>query len=210
MKLQVALDGELESSLRVLEEVAPYVDIAEIGTPLVLRHGMKAVREVRRAFPLLAILADFKIMDAGELEAAIAFEAGCDWVTVLGAAHPTTVRGAVKAGARFGKRVMVDMLQVSNLQETTRESLEMGCHAILLHTAYDLRETRQAPFADLTRLRAGFPGAPLAIAGGITLDMAAELRALQPAIVVVGSAIAEANDPAEVARRFRQQLPHDN
>lgn len=210
MKLQFALDKELEDSLRVLNAVAPYVDIVEIGTPLVLRHGMSAVREVRRACPSLVMLADFKIMDAGEIEAGIAFEAGCDWVTVLGAAHMGTVRGALAAAERVGKRVMVDMLQVPNLAEATRTCLDMGCHAILLHTAYDLRETRRAPFADLYELRAEFPDAPLAIAGGITLDMAEELRALHPDIVVVGSAIANAQDPAAVARRFRQQLLNDN
>lgn len=205
-KLQIALDGELDSSLRVLEQVAPYVDIVEIGTPLILREGMNAVRRVGEAFPALAVLADFKIMDAGEHEAAIAFEHGCKWVTVLGVAHATTVRGVVTAAERYGGQVMVDMLQTPDLRQATRTMLDLGCHVVMLHTAFDLRDTQRAPFADLAQLRAEFPDASFAIAGGIQIEMTDELRVLKPAVVVVGGAITNARDPGRAAEEFKRRL----
>ena len=57
MKLLVALDGNLVDSLTVLRAIRPYVDIAEIGTPLVYRGGMSAGQRVRDSFPDLALLA---------------------------------------------------------------------------------------------------------------------------------------------------------
>lgn len=204
-KLQVALDGDLESSVRVLALVAPWVDVVEIGTPLILREGMRAVRRVREAFPQLALLADFKIMDAGELEASIAFEAGCDWVTVLGAAHPATLRGALNAAVRYERRVMVDLIQVPHVVETTTMCLELGCHALLVHTAHDVAEERTS-LADFALVRHTFPQAPLAIAGGITLERLDTICAFAPSIVVVGSAITGASNPDRVAAAFRQRL----
>ena len=66
MKLQIALDFlELEDALRIAREVIDYIDIVEIGTPLILREGLKAVREAKKNFPQKIILADLKIADAG-------------------------------------------------------------------------------------------------------------------------------------------------
>ena len=46
-KLQIALDGDMASALENLSAVHPYIDIAEVGTPLVFREGMAALRRIR-------------------------------------------------------------------------------------------------------------------------------------------------------------------
>ena len=52
MKLQLALDHTvLADALRVLDATADLLDIAEVGTPLVLSEGAHAVREVHARFP---------------------------------------------------------------------------------------------------------------------------------------------------------------
>jgi len=66
-KLQLALDFvELEEALGLLEKVHSFVDIVEIGTPTIIRYGVEAVRRVKQSFPQKLVLADLKIMDAGE------------------------------------------------------------------------------------------------------------------------------------------------
>ena len=45
---------------------------------------MEPVRRIKERFPCLEVLCDTKIMDAGAYEARLAFEAGADYVTVLG------------------------------------------------------------------------------------------------------------------------------
>ncbi len=49
---------------------------------------MRAVRAVRGAFPNKLILADMKAPDVGGLEAKLAFDAGADYMTVMGSAEP--------------------------------------------------------------------------------------------------------------------------
>lgn len=45
------------------------VDWLEAGTPLILAEGLHGVKELRRAFPGIPIVADLKTMDGGYLEA---------------------------------------------------------------------------------------------------------------------------------------------
>jgi 3-hexulose-6-phosphate synthase len=208
MKLQVALDGDLASSRAILAQVHAFIDIAEIGTPLIYREGMNAVKTLRADYPNLTLLADLKIMDAGEEEAAIAFEAGADIVTVLGVAHDDTVSRAVTAARRSsgGKQVLVDMLQVNDLVERGRELLALGVDYLCIHTAYDLQRSGATPFAHLQYLRAMLPDSPLAVAGGVKPDTLDSLLAFKPEIVVVGGAITRAANPAEVARQIHERI----
>src|ERR1700694_539939 len=109
MKLQVAMDVLTTSdALALAAKVAPFVDILELGTPLVKAEGLSAITAVKQAHPDKIVFADLKTMDAGELEADIAFKAGADLVTVLGAAGDATIAGAIKAGKIHGKGVVVD------------------------------------------------------------------------------------------------------
>ena len=55
MKLQIALDGTLADSLAILDQVADHVSIAEVGTPLIYREGVAAVRHIKDKFPSLPV-----------------------------------------------------------------------------------------------------------------------------------------------------------
>ncbi|HJW82704.1 MAG TPA: 3-hexulose-6-phosphate synthase [Anaerolineae bacterium] len=206
MKLQIALDGGFDPSLAILRAVRPYIDIAEVGTPLIFQEGLSAVRRIRQAYPDLTLLADLKIMDAGKAEATLAFEAGADLVTLLGVTQDATVRGAVAAAERYDKQIVVDMMQVLDPVSRGRALLAMGCHYLCLHTAYDAQVAGVLPQARLRELREELPTAPLVIAGGIGLQTIDAVITLQPEIVVVGGAIAGATDPAGVARAIRERM----
>lgn len=206
MKLQVALDGNLQDSLAILEAVSNMIDIAEIGTPLIYREGMNAARIFRQKFPTLTLLADLKIMDAGEEEAAIAFEAGCDLVTVMGVTQDSTIRGAVKAARRFGKQIVVDLMQVSDPLTRGRELLALGCDYLCVHTAYDMQSAGHSPLETLETLSQQIEHSRLAVAGGIKLSTIDAIVELQPDILIVGGAITRAPNPAEAALALRERM----
>ncbi len=206
MKLQIALDGSLQDSLEILKAVRPYVDIAEIGTPLIYRDGMIAVRRLRKIFPDLLLLADLKIMDAGEEEATIAFEAGCDIVTVLGVTQNATLHSALKAAHYFKKQVMVDMMQVPDLNSRASTLLAMGCHYLCVHTAYDLQATHNIPLSNIRQLQRELADPPLAVAGGIGPDTIDSVANLNPEIIIVGGAITRSPDPVNAARSIRERM----
>ena len=83
--IQMAIDAlDFDASLALAEEVAPYVDIFEIGTPCIKHNGVPLVEELRARFPDKLLLVDLKTMDAGEYEATPFYAAGADICTVLG------------------------------------------------------------------------------------------------------------------------------
>jgi len=205
-ELQIALDGDLATALDLLCAVHPYIDIAEIGTPLVFREGMAAVRRIRESYPQLPLLADLKIMDAGKAEADIAFSAGADIVTVMAVAADATIAGALLSARTHGKRVMIDMMQVADPRARALELLGLGCDWLCLHTAHDQQALLGSPFALLAALRAALPSTNLAIAGGVKLPDLTHILPLQPSSVIVGSAITAAADPRASAMQFHERI----
>jgi hypothetical protein len=87
----------VEDALALAGKVAEHVDIIELGTPLIKAAGLSAVTAVKAAHPDKIVLADMKTMDAGELEADIAFKAGADVAVaggpIYGAADPPGRKG---------------------------------------------------------------------------------------------------------------------
>jgi len=206
MQLQLALDTDYTTALNLLEAVHPYVDIVEIGTPLIFMEGVHVVRAVKEQYPDLSVLADLKIMDAGEMEAAIAFEAGADIVTVLGVASDKTVEGAVKSARRYGRQIMMDMIEVPYTVSRGRDLLEKGADILCVHTAYDLVSSGQSPLSALQSLRDDLPEAAIGVAGGMKLALMDQVLPLNPTIVVVGGAITGADDPAASAQAIKARM----
>ena len=111
MKLQVAFDIQnSDEVLKLVEINGDLIDIVEIGTPLIMKEGLKSVQKIKKEYPNQTVLADLKIMDAGLLEAQIGFDAGADIVSVLGLASKKTLIGVKQTAAKNGRKVMVDMI----------------------------------------------------------------------------------------------------
>jgi 3-hexulose-6-phosphate synthase len=206
MKLQLALDGSLDSSLELLEGVHPYIHIAEVGTPLIFREGIAAIREVCRRYPDLPVLADLKIADAGYAEARLAFDAGASLVTVLGFAPDVTVSGVVSAARECSGQVVADMLQIIDPSSRGAELIAQGCDVLCLHLAHDLQGQGTSPIDTYEEVRYHLPSASLSLAGGVSLDNLDRLLPIRPDILVVGKAITLAPDPVSVARSFYDRI----
>lgn len=207
MKLQVALDYFcLEDALALMERIHPYVDIVELGSPLVYAEGFRAIRELRRCYPDKLLLADLKIVDAGYAIASKSFDAGADIVTAIGMTNDATLAGLVCAARERGKAAMVDTIGISALAQRTRELDGMGFDYVLVHTAHDLRDCIGAPLEALRVIKENCSRAQAGISGGIRLDTLPEICAAKPDWVVVGSGLMEASDPAETARQMQLLL----
>lgn len=116
MKLQLALDlVNIPEAIELIKEVEASIDVVEIGTPVVINEGLRAVKEVKQAFPNLRVLADLKIMDAAGYEVQQASEAGADIVTILAAAEDMSIQGAVKEAKARGKQILVDMIGIKDI-----------------------------------------------------------------------------------------------
>lgn len=206
-KLQIALDEfSLKEGLMLCEKVSAYIDIIEIGTPFIIREGMHAVKAFREKFPEKEILADAKIMDAGKMEAGICFEAGADYVTVLGVTDLGTIKGCVEAAKEHGKKIVVDMICVENIEKRVAELEAAGIRDIAVHTGVDMQAAGRSPLDDLKQIKKCSKQSLISVAGGInesTVDIYIEAGA---DIVIVGGGISHAEDPEAAARKIAEKI----
>ena len=207
MKLQVAFD--LQSSdeiLNFLEKNGDLIDIIEIGTPLIIKEGLKSVLKIKKKFPKQTVLADLKIMDAGLLEAQIGFDAGADIVTVLGLASTKTLNGVKQAAVKNEKKVMVDMINHPCPENKWNELKNMEMGLCCLHTANDDTKDGETPLNDLERFYNLHGGKNIAVAGGINPDMIRKINSFHPEIVIVGGYIANSRNQRDALEEIHQAM----
>ena len=210
MKLQVAMDvATLDEALTLARQVAEYVDILELGTPLIKSEGVEAIGAIKAAHPDKLVFVDLKTADAGELEADMAFAAGADLVTVMGAADDDTVRGAVEAGKKAGKQVVADMITVvDNRVQRIREVSELGVSFVEIHAGLD--EQARPDYSIENLLADGREaGVPFSIAGGISSETIASVKEAGAEVAVVGGSIYNADDPGAAAKAVRDAMGHE-
>lgn len=207
MKLQLALDDiTLENAIELVKNVEEYIDIIEVGTPMVIEYGMEAVRTMKKNFPKKEVLADLKIMDAGYYEAEEALKAGADYITVLGVTDNLTIKGCVDAAAAYNGQVVVDMICVANLEERIKKVEELGVDFVSVHIGVDQQAAGRTPIDDLKIMSRVASSAKVSVAGGISVKTIEEYKNYSPAVVIVGSGITHAENPVKAAEKLKKSI----
>jgi 3-hexulose-6-phosphate synthase/6-phospho-3-hexuloisomerase len=172
------------------------VDWLEVGTPLIIAEGMRAVRELRAHFPETPIVADLKITDGGWLETEMAIKAGANMVVVMGQAHEETIELVAKAGRDLGAKVMGDNMNMPDPVHGAQLLESLGCDYIIHHISYDMRTVRRqrglpTP-TPLDRLRevVNAVSVPVQAVGGLTIQQAIDTPSYGAPLVVIGAPLA--------------------
>ena len=195
--IQVSLDvTSIEEALDLAgAAVAAGVDWLEAGTPLILAEGLHSVRALREAFPNHPIVADLKTMDGAGLEAEMMFQAGADFVVVMGVAHDASIIKQVKMAKQYGKKVMCDVMLCADKPGRAKEAQELGVDVIIVHTGFDERNMIPglSPLDDLPAIL-NVLDIPVQAVGGLTVEQAIETLAMGAEIVVFGAPLVIASD----------------
>ncbi|PPI44693.1 3-hexulose-6-phosphate synthase, partial [Rathayibacter iranicus] len=206
MKLQFAMDTlSTEAALELAAAAAPHVDILELGTPLIKSAGVSAITAIKQAHPDKTVFADLKTMDAGELEADMAFSAGADLVTVLGVAGDSTITGAVAAAKKHGKGVVVDLIGVPDKAERAKQVVALGAEFVEMHAGLD--EQAEDGYTLDSLLDDGISsGVPFSVAGGVSTATIEAVQRSGAQVAVAGSAIYSAPDVGKDSAALRAAL----
>ncbi|OYT56579.1 bifunctional hexulose-6-phosphate synthase/ribonuclease regulator [Euryarchaeota archaeon ex4484_162] len=205
--LQVALD--LMNAHRAIEiakeSIAGGADWIEAGTPLIKSEGLEIVRQLKKLFPNHTVVADMKTMDTGALETEMASKAGADVVCILGAADDATIKDAIKSARRYGSRIMVDLIGVKDKVSRAREVEKLGADYICLHIGIDEQMVGKKATGFVSSI-VKETSLPVAVAGGINSEIAAEIVKAGASIIIVGGAIIKARDVTEATKTIRRAI----
>src|ERR1043166_2944014 len=207
--LQVALDFlELSRAMGVAREAwkggATWI---EAGTPLLKSEGLEGIRALRREFPKAYLIADTKTLDAGRTEFEAAAKAGANCATVCVTESDSTVLECIEAGKNYGIAVCVDLLGLKGdrLIETARKCQEWGPHHVGLHLPIDDQMRGLDVTSELRALRPTV-SIPIANAGGVNSETAANVVKAGADIVIVGGAISKSADAEKATRTILKAI----
>ncbi|PAK60811.1 3-hexulose-6-phosphate synthase [Staphylococcus capitis] len=207
MELQLAIDLlNKEDAAELANKVKDYVDIVEIGTPIVINEGLPSVQHLNDNIDGVKVLADLKIMDAADYEVSQAVKFGADIVTILGVAEDASIKAAVDEAHKHGKQLLVDMIAVQDLEKRAKDLDDLDADYIAVHTGYDLQAEGQSPLESLRKVKSVISNSKVAVAGGIKPDTIKDIVAENPDLIIVGGGIANADDPVEAAKQCRAAI----
>lgn len=206
MKIQISFDTpDLEKAIVLAQEISPYADMFEIGTVLLLHHGVAAVELFRKNFPDKTLVADTKIVDRGKIVAELFAHAGINMITVMAGAGKEVIHATCTTAHNNSMRVMLDLLDSNSLGQSALEAKNLGADALLFHQAHD--EDENAPsFFDKWDIVRGNTDLPIFISADIKRTTIDAFVAMKPEGIIIGSGITEADDPAQEAAFFHSVI----
>lgn len=205
--IQLALDFiDMHRAMHVAERAAgPEIDWLEAGTPLIKSEGLAAVRKLKESFPDKTIVADLKTLDTGALEVEMAAKAGANVVSISGLGADGMIAEAVRAGAKYGAKVMVDLLSVPDKPKRAAQVEKLGADYICLHVGIDEQMEGVDPLHVLSEVTNAV-SIPVAAAGGLNSETAPKVVNAGASIVIIGGAITKAEDIPGAVLRIRKAV----
>jgi len=204
--LQLAIDLiDPQRAIDIAIKVEGYFEIIEAGTPLIKSSGVNIIKRLREAFPSKILFADLKIMDAGRLEAEMAYNAGADMVSVCGQAPFETIKETVEEARKEGKKVMIDLIGARDMISRASELKELKPDYFCIHTGLDEQRKGKRPseFLEEYLKKVNYP---YAIAGGIRPEDIPLLIEFLPEIIIVGGYVTKAPDPVIAAKTLKDTM----
>ncbi len=207
MKLQIAVDiADSKKIMEIAGQISDIIDIFEVGTPAIMKEGMLPVKMLKESYPDMTVLADSKIVDGGAIECRDICECGADIVTVLALSDNATVKEVVKTAHQYGRKVLADLLCVTDIPKRSVELIDMDVDYIGVHTGVDMQKQGHTPLEDLRELVRAVGPERAAVAGGVTLQTLPDYTTENPEIIIAGSALYKANDVRAAVLQMKEVL----
>jgi len=205
--LQVALDVlELERAIGIgKESVEGGADWLEAGTPLIKSEGMNAIRTLKDAFSAVKIVADMKTMDTGAIEVEMAAKSGASVVSILAVADNAVIEEAIKSARKYGVAIMADIMNTEDPVRRAKELKELGVDYVCVHAGIDQQMRGMDTLTLLEKVSAEI-NTPLAVAGGLDVEMVSEAVSLGADVIIVGGNIIRSAKVKESTVKIRKSM----
>jgi 3-hexulose-6-phosphate synthase len=210
MKIQVSFDiSNLEVAIDIASKVKDYCDILEVGTILIHKYGIKAVKEFTKKFPQMPIMADTKIVDRGKEITEIYSKSGVKWISVMAGTSNTVIHRVCSETQKNDILVMLDTIDSVMPGQVALDAKNLGVDAILFHKAHEYHLGDNEPksnesllFLEELDIIKGNTTLPIFISAGINRENINKIIAAKPYGIIIGKSITDAKDPQEEAKFY--------
>jgi len=205
MKLQISYDlTNLSEALEIAKKTAPFADVIEVGNPLIISHGLDAIKAFRTAFPDKEIVADAKIVDRVTETIPLLSKAGANYITVLYGTSNKVIQKATSVAHEADAKILLDLIDPETMSQAAHDAESLDVDRILFHYPHESHETYS--HLDEWETVKGNTDLPIFISGRIAKDQIKEIIKLKPKGIVVGEAITKASDPEKEAKYFKELI----
>jgi len=208
MKLHISYNfADLDRALALAEQTAPYADILGVGSLLIVKYGVHAIKAFRTAFPNKELFAELHIVEKGEESVTMMAQAGANYVSVLAGAHLSTIKKAVEAAKQFDIKIALDLLDAQSVGQSALDAKTIGAHMIILQRYH--AEQREE---DANQIENGWrdvkdnTNLPIFVTGKIDDQTIEQIIKLKPQGIMIGTAITKADNPAQKASYFKSRM----
>jgi 3-hexulose-6-phosphate synthase/6-phospho-3-hexuloisomerase len=146
-----------------------------------------------------------KTMDTGAFETEMAVKAGADIVCVLAASDDSTIIDALKSARKYGSKIMADLIGIEDKINRAKELEKLGVDYLCMHVGIDEQMMGNNPVELLSSIVKN-TDIPLAVAGGINSETAADVVNAGASIVIVGGAITKAKDVIKATEQIKKAI----
>ena len=206
MKLHITYNlQDLNQALKIAEQTAEYADIIGVGSLLIFKEGIKAIKTFKATFPNKEIFAEANISEKAGDAVKIIASAGASYISVFAGAFHNTIKKAVEAAKEFDVKIALDLLSSSSIGQSALDAKTLGAHMLILHrspsidTSTEELESEFCNVRDNTKL-------PIFIAGKIDISNIEQIKALKPRGIIICNAITKADNPAKAAYTFKSLI----
>ena len=170
---------------------------------MIKSEGMDALRRLKAAFPGCVILADMKTVDTGAIEIEMAAKAGAGIIIILGSADDSTILDAIRSARKYGVKIMADIISTGDPVKRAVELAELGVDYVNVHVGIDQQMMGMDPVRILKKLELKVP---IAVAGGLDAQSAAQAVLSGAKIVIVGGNIVRSSSVTASAKAIRDNI----
>lgn len=205
MKLQISYDFiNLSHALEIAKKTAPFADILEVGTPLIISEGIKAIESFSDEFPKKTIVADAKLVDRVSEVIPVLAKAGANIITVLYGTSNKVIQKAASVAHAHDAKILLDLIDAETMAQAARDAESLHVDEVLFHYPHEVSDL----YTNLEQWETvdGNTELPIFVSGRITKEHIKKIIQLKPKGIIIGEAITRAKDPAKEAQYFKDLL----
>jgi 3-hexulose-6-phosphate synthase len=207
MKFQISYNlPNLSEAIAIAQQSAEYADIIGIGSLLIYKEGLNAIKMFKAAFPQKEIFVEAKIIEKAPDTITMFAQAGATYISILAGAPHSTIKKAIETARTMDIKIALDLLDTQSAGQAAHDAKTIGINMLIINRIPHLNADEPTEIeAEWQNVR-GNTDLPIFITGKIDRSNIQQYLDLKPQGIIIGASITRATSPKDEAQFFKSLL----